>query len=209
MPIGFWPLPGFGTDENVKAAAERFRLSYFAEYKDMWYHGDHVLITPSQHGNGGGLIMLGRSDGVLNPGGIRFGSSEIYNVLETCFSFSEERNANDANIEDALVVAQSIEGGADERVILFVKLCGKQALSIEAEQKIRSEIRLQRSPRHVPARIIQVDDIPYTLNGKRVEVPVKKIINGAHISSVNSATLRNPECLAQFASIGEMLRKEL
>jgi acetoacetyl-CoA synthetase len=209
MPIGFWPLPGFGTDESVKAAAERFRLSYFAEYKDMWYHGDHVLITPSQHGNGGGLIMLGRSDGVLNPGGIRFGSSEIYNVLETCFSFSEERNANDANIEDALVVAQSIEGGADERVILFVKLCGKQALSIEAEQKIRSEIRLQRSPRHVPGRIIQVDDIPYTLNGKRVEVPVKKIINGAHISSVNSATLRNPECLAQFASIGEMLRKEL
>ncbi|KAG1755681.1 hypothetical protein EDB19DRAFT_1924945 [Suillus lakei] len=190
MPIGFWPLPGFGTDESIKAAAERFRLSYFAEYEDVWYHGDHVLITPSQRGNGGGLIMLGRSDGVLNPGGIRFGSSEIYNVLETCFSFSEERNANDT-IEDALVVAQSIEGGADERVILF--------------QKIRSEIRSRRSPRHVPARIIQIDDIPYTLNGKRVEIPVQK----AQISSVNSTTLRNPECLAQFASIGEMLRKEI
>lgn len=208
MPIGFWPLPGFGTEESVETAAERFRLSYFAEYKDMWYHGDHVLITPSQHGNGGGLIMLGRSDGVLNPGGIRFGSSEIYNVLETCLSISEERNANDA-IEDALVVAQSIDGGADERVILFVKLYDKRALSIEMEQKIRSEIRSRRSPRHVPARIIQVNDIPYTLNGKRVEIPVKKIINGARISSVNSATLRNPECLAQFASVGEMLRKEI
>ncbi|KAG1754052.1 uncharacterized protein EDB91DRAFT_1043870, partial [Suillus paluster] len=137
-------------------------------------HGDHVLITPSRHGNGGGLFMLGRSDGVLNPGGIRFGSSEIYNVLETCFSFSEERNANDT-IEDALVVAQSIEAGADERVILFIKLYSKGALSIEMEKQIRLEIRSRRSPRHVPARIIQVDDIPYTLNGKRVEVPVKKV----------------------------------
>lgn len=99
--------------------------------------------------------LLSNSDPFYrNPGGIRFGSSEIYNVLETCFSFSEERNTTD-RIEDALVVAQSIEGGTDEQVILFVKLCD-QMLSKELEKKIRLEIRSRRSPRHVPARVCSI-----------------------------------------------------
>ncbi|KIK97146.1 hypothetical protein PAXRUDRAFT_825234 [Paxillus rubicundulus Ve08.2h10] len=209
MPVGFWPLPGFGApQEAVEAAAERFRQAYFAQYKHVWYHGDHVLITPSRSGNGGGLIMLGRSDGVLNPGGIRFGTSEIYDVLAACFSPPPIRDSA-STIEDALAVGQTIEGGTDERMILFVKLPAGRTLSIELENKIKAEIRSRRSPRHVPARIVQVQDIPYTLNGKRVEVLVKKIINGAPISNINPATLRNPECLAEFARVSGTLRGEV
>ncbi|KAH7929458.1 acetoacyl-CoA synthetase [Leucogyrophana mollusca] len=208
MPVGFWPLPGFGSEEDVKAAAARYQQAYFSEFKDVWYHGDHVLITPSRAGNGGGLIMLGRSDGVLNPGGIRFGSSEIYDVLDTCFGPSPERDPADT-VEDCLAVGQAIDGGTDERVILFVKLHEGSALSLDLEKKIKSEIRSRRSPRHVPARIVQIEDIPYTLNGKRVEVPVKKIINGAHVSSINPETLRNPECLTAFALVGDTLRAEV
>ncbi|KJA30266.1 hypothetical protein HYPSUDRAFT_126374 [Hypholoma sublateritium FD-334 SS-4] len=204
MPLGFWPLPGFGTDSDVKAAQTRFFQSYFSEFEGVWYHGDHVIITKSRLGNGGGLIMLGRSDGVLNPGGIRYGSAEIYEVLDLHFS----KPTNVYVVADYLAVGQKIDNGADERVILFVKLPSEQELVPEFEAKLKSEIRLRRSPRHVPARIIQVNDIPYTLNGKRVEVLVKKIINGAPLSSVNPATLSNPECLEYYRDIGEVLRKE-
>ncbi|EIW76117.1 acetoacetyl-CoA synthetase [Coniophora puteana RWD-64-598 SS2] len=204
MPIGFWPLAGFGEEEAVRAASTRYQASYFSEFKDIWYHGDHVLITQPRAGNGGGLVMLGRSDGVLNPGGIRFGSAEIYDILETCFSDAAKESSD--HIEDSLVVGQSIDHGMDERVILFVKIAHGRTLSLELENEIKTEIRSRRSPRHTPAQIIQVDDIPYTLNGKRVEVPVKKIINGAPISSVNPATLRNPECLVAYAEIGKILR---
>ncbi|KAH7887731.1 hypothetical protein F5I97DRAFT_1804623 [Phlebopus sp. FC_14] len=207
MPVGFWPLPGFGMPEAVQAAAARFFQAYFSEYEDVWYHGDHVLITPSRGGNGGGLIMLGRSDGVLNPGGVRFGSSELYDVLDACFSPSPTRQAADT-IEDALAVGLAVENGTDERVILFVKLSAGEALSIELEEKIKREIRSRRSARHLPYRIAQVEDVPYTLNGKRVEVPVKKIINGAPVSSINPATLRNPECLDEYARVGMRLRAE-
>ncbi|KAH7914344.1 hypothetical protein BJ138DRAFT_1079714 [Hygrophoropsis aurantiaca] len=208
MPIGFWPLPGYGSKEDVHFAARRYQQAYFAEFKDVWYHGDHVLITPSRAGNGGGLIMLGRSDGVLNPGGIRFGSSEIYDVLDTCFGPSPGRDPADT-VEDFLAVGQAIDNGTDERVILFVKLQEGRTLSLEMEKRIKSEIRSRRSPRHVPARIVQIIDVPYTLNGKRVEVPVKKIINGAPVSSINPETLRNPECLTEFVLVGETLRAEV
>ncbi|KAL4075852.1 hypothetical protein J3A83DRAFT_4089711 [Scleroderma citrinum] len=209
MPLGFWPLPGGDApEEAVKAALERFNQAYFAEYEHVWRHGDHVLLTPSRGGNGGGLIMLGRSDGVLNPGGVRFGSSEIYEVLEACFAPVPGHTTAD-KIEDALVVGQAIGGGVDERVILFLKLSGGKLLSMDMETKIKAEIRARRTARHVPARIVQVQDIPYTLNGKRVEVPVKKIINGAPLSSVNLATLRNPECLAEYVRVGEQLRGEV
>ncbi|KAJ3505943.1 hypothetical protein NLJ89_g7142 [Agrocybe chaxingu] len=201
MPLGFWPLPGFASETDVRAAQERFYQSYFAEFED---HGDHIVITRSKMGNGGGLVMLGRSDGVLNPGGIRFGSSEIYEVLDTCFSSPAAGHA----IVDYLAVGQKTDGGADERVVLFVKLAPGQELSSDLEAKMKAEIRTRRSPRHVPAKIIQVSDVPYTLNGKRVEVLVKKIINGAPLSSVNPATLSNPECLTFYHDIGEKLRAE-
>lgn len=209
MPLGFWPLPGVDApDEAVKAALGRFHQAYFAEYEHVWRHGDHVLLTPSRRGNGGGLVMLGRSDGVLNPGGVRFGSSEIYDVLEARFAPIPGHRTADT-IEDALAVGQAIGGGVDERVILCVKLPEGTMLSMDMQTKIKTEIRVRRTPRHVPARIVQVQDIPYTLNGKRVEVPVKKIINGAPLSSINLSTLRNPECLGEYVRVGEQLRREV
>ncbi|KAH6914886.1 acetyl-CoA synthetase, partial [Coprinopsis sp. MPI-PUGE-AT-0042] len=200
MPLGFWPLPGYGAEVAVKAAEKRFFESYFSEFEGVWYHGDHVIVTRSKAGNGGGLIMMGRSDGVLNPGGIRFGSAEIYDVLDGL-------TGADA-LQDYLAVGQKIEKGTDERVILFVKFRDGKRLSVEFEQKVKVAIRTRRSPRHVPARIIEVIDIPYTLNGKRVEVLVKKIINGAPLSIVNPSTLSNPECLQFYHDIGEQLRAE-
>ncbi|KAI0832453.1 acetoacyl-CoA synthetase [Trametes gibbosa] len=206
MPAGFWPLPGYGSAAAVAAAAKRYQDAYFSEFEGVWYHGDHVVVTSSRAGNGGGLIMLGRSDGVLNPGGVRFGSAEIYDVLEHCFAPAATHAAH--TVADSLVVGQSVARGTDERVVLFVKLLEGQTLTPELEARIRAEIRARRSARHVPARIIQVDDIPYTVNMKRVEVPVKKIVNGAPLSSVNPATLKNPECLDAYAKIGAQLRAE-
>ncbi|KAJ6613430.1 acetoacetyl-CoA synthetase [Mycena sp. CBHHK59/15] len=199
MPAGFWPLPGFGIADEVEAARVKYHQAYFAEIDGVWYHGDHIVITRSQSGNGGGLIMLGRSDGVLNPGGVRFGSSELYDVIDTAFCAT-------GKILDCLAVGQTI-GGSDERVILFVKLPDTQDLTPALERQIKGEVRARRSPRHVPAQIIQVPEIPYTLNGKRVEVLVKKIINGASLSIVNPATLSNPECLPIYHDIGVKLRK--
>ncbi|KAL0950016.1 hypothetical protein HGRIS_010024 [Hohenbuehelia grisea] len=207
MPLGFWPLPGYGEGEAEAAAQARFQQSYFPDGSSVWYHGDHVAVTRSRAGNGGGMIMLGRSDGVLNPGGIRFGSSEIYDVIDTCFSASTA--SADQTIIECLAVGQPIDMGTDERVLLFVKLLDGHVLSQELESKIKAEIRARRTPRHVPARIVQVSDVPYTLNGKRVEVPIKKIINGAAIASVNPATLRNPECLLEYTELGKALRAEV
>ncbi|KAF8484292.1 hypothetical protein JB92DRAFT_3029847 [Gautieria morchelliformis] len=208
QPIGFWPLPGFGDDIAVEAAHKRYKQSYFETFENVWYHGDHVIISKSRAGNGGGLIMLGRSDGVLNPGGVRFGSSEIYDVLEQYFAESLPSISPAHVVLDALAVGQSIQNGADERVILFVKLGDGERLSKDLENAIRTQVRVKRSARHVPERIIQVGDIPYTLNGKRVEVPVKKIINGASLASVNPATLRNPECLQSYEELSVQLRNE-
>ncbi|KAJ7129661.1 acetoacetyl-CoA synthetase [Mycena epipterygia] len=199
MPAGFWPLSGFGTDDDVAAARAKYHQAYFAEIDGVWYHGDHIVITRSRSGNGGGLVMLGRSDGVLNPGGVRFGSSELYDVIDSAF-------CSTGQILDCLAIGQTI-GGSDERVILFVKLPEGQTLSPVLERQMKDEVRVRRSPRHVPAQIIQVEDIPYTLNGKRVEVLVKKIINGASLSIVNPSTLSNPECLPFYYNIGIELRK--
>lgn len=207
QPVGFWPLPGYGSAKDVQAAQERYQQAYFAEFAGVWYHGDHVLLTPSRSGNGGGLVMLGRSDGVLNPGGIRFGSAELYDVLDLCFAPEVTHQAH--TVADCLAVGQSIAQGTDERVLLFVKLLEGEILTEELEKRIKHEIRTRRTARHVPAKVIQVNDIPYTINGKRVEVPVKKIINGAPISSVNPATLRNPECLVEYEALGKVLRKEV
>ncbi|CAE6454223.1 unnamed protein product [Rhizoctonia solani] len=200
QPAGFWPLPGYGPDEDVSKAQIRYKEAYFNMYKDIWHHGDYVCITSN-----GGVVMLGRSDGVLNPAGIRFGSSEIYEVLDQSFSAGAQ-----PVIIDSLVVGQAIQGGADERVILFVKLAQGETLSDDLRKRIREEIRKKRSPRHCPEKILQVHgEIPHTLNGKRVEVPVKKIINGAPKSTINPATLRNPECLDEFVEYGRQLRAEV
>ncbi|GAA99999.1 uncharacterized protein L969DRAFT_78746 [Mixia osmundae IAM 14324] len=175
---------------------ERYRAAYFSQYPNVWAHGDYVVLTPSRSGNGGGLIMLGRSDAVLNPGGVRFGSSELYDALQGI-----------VEIVDALAIGQKIDNGMDERVLLFVELRQGTQLTDALQRTVKTQIRQKRSPRHVPALLIQVepDMIPYTTNSKKSEIPVKKIINGAPLSSINASTLRNPACLAYYKQVREDL----
>jgi len=174
MPVYFW------NDDDEK----KYNSAYFEEYPGIWHHGDFVEI--SKHG---GVIMLGRSDATLNPGGVRIGTSEIYRVVE-----------NIDEIEDSVVIGQQYQ--EDERIILFVKLNKGFELSDELKKNISSLIRSNCSPRHVPAVILTTKDVPYTLNGKKVEVAVKKIIHGKEVK--NKDALRNPECLENFKE-----RKEL
>jgi len=152
QPVGFWPLPGYADDASVLAAKKRYHEAYFAEYEGVWYHGDHVLLTESRMGNAGGLVMLGRSDGVLNPGGVRFGSAEIYDVLDTCFSGPNptSKGQNIQRVVDSLVVGQMTEDKKDERVVLFVKLDEGEKLTQKTAHTIKQEIRARRSARHVP-----------------------------------------------------------
>ncbi|QRV72766.1 AMP binding enzyme [Ceratobasidium sp. AG-Ba] len=200
QPAGFWPLTGYASEDESSKAQKKYEEAYFSVYRGIWHHGDYVCVTQT-----GGVIMLGRSDGVLNPGGIRFGSSEIYEVLDQAFSSSVQ-----PIIIDSLVVGQTIQGGADERVVLFVKLAEGNILTDDLRKRIREEIRKKRSPRHCPEKILQIQgEIPHTLNGKRVEVPVKKIINGAPKATINLSTLRNPECLDEYVEYGQQLRAEV
>jgi acetoacetyl-CoA synthetase len=171
MPIYFWNDPD----------GKKYHSAYFEQYPGIWYHGDYMIL--SEHG---GITMLGRSDATLNPGGVRIGTSEIYRVVE-----------NIAEIEDSVVVGQQFEG--DERVVLFVKMKPGCVLDEALEKKIRASIRTNCSPRHVPAVILTAPDIPYTINGKKVEVAVKKLIHGQEVK--NSDALRNPECLEFYRTV--------
>ena len=171
MPIYFW------NDEEGK----KYHSAYFEVYPDVWHHGDYIDIT-----NNGGIIMLGRSDATLNPQGVRIGTAEIYRVVE-----------NIAEVEDSVVVGHKIDG--DEEVVLFVKLIEGLSLSDELLNTLKSQIRKNCSPRHVPSVIKQVNDIPYTINGKKVEVAVKKLIHGLDVK--NKDALANPQCLDEFIGI--------
>ncbi|KZP00608.1 acetoacetate-CoA ligase [Calocera viscosa TUFC12733] len=210
QPIGFWPLAGFGSDEDVSAARKRYMEAYYQDVPGAWLctdHGDHVVITASRMHNAGGVMMLGRSDGVLNPGGVRFGSAEIYSAISTL----DDHNPVVAAIADALVVGLKVRGGADEKVVLFLKMnpnWHSEPTWDEVVKTVKNVIRERRSPRHVPEWTLQVKDIPYTLNGKLVEVTVKKLINGAPLSTINASTLRNPECLLEYVEKGHSLRGE-
>jgi len=174
MPIYFW-----GDDDG-----SLYRAAYFERYPGVWHHGDFIEIT--EHG---GVRMLGRSDATLNPGGVRIGTAELYRQVEP---FDE--------IDDALVVGQDWEG--DVRVILFLKLAEGHELTPELVNKIRSAIKTNCSPRHIPAKIIPVPDIPYTLNMKKVELAVRNIIHGKPVK--NRAALRNPECLDAFENLPQL-----
>ncbi|KAH8830910.1 acetoacetyl-CoA synthetase [Flagelloscypha sp. PMI_526] len=200
-PLGFWPLEGYGSEDEVLVAQKRFHNAYFAEYPGVWYHGDHISIAPSKSDNAGGVVMLGRSDGVLNPGGVRFGTAEIYDVLDTCFSSP----TSSFQILDYVAVGRTRGGGTDEQVILFVKLEPGNVLDSSMVSSIKSEIRRARTSHHVPSKIFQTDEIPYTLNGKRVEVLLKKILNGASIKDVNPSTLLNPGCLDYYVELRNSL----
>ncbi len=168
MPVYFW-----NDKDNSK-----YKSAYFEEYPGVWHHGDFIEIT--KHG---GIIMLGRSDATLNPQGVRIGTAEIYRVVE-----------NIGEIDDSVVVGHKKVG--DEEVVLFIKMAEGKQLDDDLIGKIKSAIRVNCSPRHVPAIIKEVPDIPYTINGKKVEIAVKKIIHGQKV--MNKDALANPECLNFF-----------
>jgi acetoacetyl-CoA synthetase len=174
MPIYFWNDPD----------GKKYHDAYFDVYPGVWRHGDYIIVTEN-----GGVVMMGRSDATLNPGGVRIGTAEIYRQVEQL----EE-------IEDSVVVGQNWAN--DVRVILFVKLAPDIDLTEELESRIRQTIRVHASPRHVPAKIIPVPDIPYTLNMKKVELAVKKVIHNQAVR--NKDALRNPEALEYFKGIAAL-----
>jgi acetoacetyl-CoA synthetase len=174
MPIYFWDDPG----------NKKYRAAYFDVYPNVWRHGDYIVITER-----GGVIMYGRSDATLNPGGVRIGTAEIYRQVDTI-----------DGIVDSIVVGQNWKN--DVRVILFVKMEPGLELTDELKERIRKTIRVNASPRHVPAKIIAVPDIPYTLTMKKVELSVKKVIEGQAVQ--NKDALKNPESLDYYASVPEL-----
>jgi acetoacetyl-CoA synthetase len=174
MPLYFWNDPD----------GQKYREAYFTFYpdKNVWRHGDYVTF----HSDTGGITFHGRSDAVLKPAGVRIGTAEIYNVVERM----EE-------VADSLAIGQSWQG--DQRIILFVKLAEGYTLTEELKNKIKSALRKEASPRHVPALILETPDVPYTFNYKKVEIAVTNIINGRPV--VNRDALVNPECLDYFERI--------
>jgi len=174
MPIYFWNDP-----DNQK-----YHDAYFDAYSNVWRHGDYILITEK-----GGVVIYGRSDATLNPGGVRIGTAEIYRQVDLL----EE-------IEDCVVVGQNWKN--DVRVILFVKMAEGYKLNPEIINKIKTTIRANASPRHVPAVIVSVPDIPYTHNMKKVELAVNKVIHNQPV--LNKDSLKNPESLDYFVNLKEL-----
>ena len=176
MPIGLWNDP----------EGRKYHDAYFARFDNVWRHGDYVEITER-----GGVIIYGRSDAVLNPGGVRIGTAEIYRQVEQL-----------DEVLEALVIGQQWDG--DVRVVLFVLLREGVTLDEALEAKIRSHIRASTTPRHVPARIVQVTDIPRTRSGKITELAVRDVVHGREIG--NREALANPRALEQFANRAELER---
>ncbi|MDB9986342.1 acetoacetate--CoA ligase [Pelagibacterales bacterium] len=174
MPIGFW-----NDDNNLK-----YKKSYFSQYSNIWSQGDYAQFTKNN-----GIIIYGRSDATLNPGGIRIGTAEIYRVVE-------EINV----IEESIAVGQYWEN--DTRIILFIKLRTQYQMSKDLEIEISNNIKEKLSRRHVPSHIIQVSDIPKTRSGKIAELTVRDTINGEPIKNIEA--LANPECLSQYQDIAEI-----
>ena len=174
MPVGFWNDPG----------GRKYHDAYFARFDNVWRHGDYVEITGR-----GGVVIYGRSDAVLNPGGVRIGTAEIYREVEQL-----------DEVVEALAVGQQWEG--DVRVVLFVILREGVALDEALETKIRSRIRANATPRHVPARIVRVTDIPRTRSGKITELAVRDVVHGRAVK--NKEALANPQALEQFADRPEL-----
>ena len=174
-PLGFWN----------DAEGARYHRAYFSRFDNVWAHGDYGEITDR-----GTVIIYGRSDAVLNPGGVRIGTAEIYRQVETV-----------TEIIDSVVVGQQWED--DERVILFVVVRDQADLTSELEQRLRQTIREHATPRHVPARIIAVADVPKTMSGKVSELAVKHVIHGRAVE--NTEALANPEALQYFEEARRLL----
>lgn len=174
MPIYFWNDPD----------GSKYRAAYFSVFPKVWHHGDFIEIT--EHG---GVKIYGRSDATLNPSGVRIGTAEIYRQVESL----EE-------ISDSIVVGQDWDN--DVRVLLFVKTFPGISLDDALKNKIKKTIRDNTTPRHVPAVILPIEDIPVTLNGKKVELAVRNVIEGRPVT--NKDALANPDALEQFANIQEL-----
>ena len=175
MPLGFWNDPD----------GSKFRAAYFERFPGVWCHGDYAELTPRD-----GMIIHGRSDAVLNPGGVRIGTAEIYRIVE---QFDE--------IEECVAVGQRFEN--DTRIVLFVRMRPGRRLDERLADEIRARLRRDASPRHVPAKILEVADIPRTRNGKISELAVRDAVHG--IDAGNRDALANPESLDEFRGRPELL----
>ena len=174
MPVGFWN----------DADGAKYHAAYFDRFPGVWCHGDYVALT--EHG---GMIIYGRSDAVLNPGGVRIGTAEIYRQVEAI-----------DEVVESLVIAQQWEG--DVRIILFVRLRVGLLLDDTLQAKIRQRIITSNTRRHAPAKIIQVADIPRTRSGKIVELAVRNVVHGQPVRNLEA--LLNPEALALFRDLPEL-----
>ena len=174
MPLRFWDDPGDA----------RYRAAYFERIAGVWHHGDFASRTPS-----GGFVISGRSDATLNPGGVRIGTAEIYRRVDTLPEVSES-------------IAIGQRWGADTRIVLFVRMAPGHELTDELRDTIRGRIRSELSPRHVPAVIAAVEDIPRTRSGKMTETAVRDVISGRPVS--NTAAMANPEALEYFRDRPEL-----
>ena len=168
MPVSFWNDPG----------GSRYRAAYFERFPGHWHHGDFIEFTER-----GSSIIYGRSDATLNPGGVRIGTAEIYRVVE---QFDE--------VTDCIAVGFEEDG--DTKILLYVVLGDDHKLAEELSAKIRAEIRSQTSPRHVPAEIHQIGEVPRTISGKAVELAIVRVLRGEDPG--NRDALANPEALDQF-----------
>ncbi len=171
MPIGFW-----NDDDNRK-----YHAAYFEKYPGVWAHGDYAEITPE-----GGMIIYGRSDAVLNPGGVRIGTAEIYRQVEKL-----------DEVMESIAIGQDWDD--DVRVILFVVMRDGATLDDAMRDRIRRVIRENTTPRHVPAKIIAVPDIPRTISGKIVELAVRNVVHGRPVK--NTDALANPDALDHFRNL--------
>ena len=174
MPIGFWN----------DAGGRKYRAAYFERFPNVWHHGDYAELTEHD-----GVVIYGRSDAVLNPGGVRIGTAEIYRIVEQL-----------PEIAESVVVAQDWRD--DTRIVLFVRMQPGHALDAALERRVRDEIKRRASPRHVPAKILAVADIPRTMNGKIVELAVREAIHGRRVGNLDA--LANPEALAHFVGRPEL-----
>jgi acetoacetyl-CoA synthetase len=174
MPVGFWNDPD----------GSRYRAAYFERFPNIWCHGDYAVLTER-----GGIVILGRSDAVLNPGGVRIGTAEIYRQVEKL-----------PEVLESVAIGQ--EWNNDVRVVLFVRLAPGAALDAAMEKRIRDVIRQNATPRHVPARIVSVPEIPRTISGKIVELAVREVVHGRPVK--NTDALANPAALEHFRDRSEL-----
>ena len=174
MPLRFWDDP-----DEVK-----YRAAYFERIPGAWHHGDFASRTEA-----GGFVISGRSDATLNPGGVRIGTAEIYRRVDAM-----------AEVEESIVIGQEWQG--DTRIVLFIRLAADLELTDDIEDRVRRRLRAELSPRHVPAVILAVDDIPRTRSGKMTELAVRNVVHGREVT--NTEALANPEALDQFRDRTEL-----